>query len=80
MLAELGEPMLSTTLLLPDLELPLNDAGEIRDRLERQVELVIDGGPCGLTPTTVVDLTGSEPRLVRAGAGDLEQVGLVLAE
>jgi tRNA threonylcarbamoyl adenosine modification protein (Sua5/YciO/YrdC/YwlC family) len=80
LLAELGEPMLSTTLLLPDLELPLNDAGEIRDRLERQVELVIDGGPCGLTPTTVVDLTGSEPRLVRAGAGDLEQVGLVLAE
>ncbi len=80
LLEELGEPMLSTTLLLPDLELPLNDAGEIRDRLEHLVELVIDGGPCGLTPTTVVDLTASDPRLVRAGAGDLAQLGLVFEE
>jgi tRNA threonylcarbamoyl adenosine modification protein (Sua5/YciO/YrdC/YwlC family) len=80
LLAELGEPMLSTTLLLPDLEVPLNDAGEIRDRLQRLVELVIDGGPCGLTPTTVVDLTASDPRLVRSGAGDLARLGLVLTE
>jgi tRNA threonylcarbamoyl adenosine modification protein (Sua5/YciO/YrdC/YwlC family) len=80
LLEELGEPMLSTTLLLPDLDLPLNDAGEIRDRLEKLVDLVIDGGPCGLEPTTVVDLTAAEPRLVRAGAGDLAQLGLVLTE
>ena len=80
LLEELGEPMLSTTLLLPDLELALNDAGEIRDRLEHLVDLVIDGGPCGLTPTTVVDLTASEPRLVRAGAGALAPLGLVFEE
>ncbi len=80
LLEELGEPMLSTTLLLPDLDEPLNDANEIRDRLERLVDLVIDGGPCGLTPTTVVDLTASEPRLVRAGAGDLAAIGLALTE
>jgi len=80
LLEELGEPMLSTTLLLPDLELPLNDAGEIRDRLQRLVDLVIDGGACGLTPTTVVDLTASEPVLIRAGAGDLARLGLEAAD
>ena len=80
LLEELGEPMLSTTLLLPDLEQPLNDAGEIRERLEKLVDLIIDGGPCGLEPTTVVDLTTPDPRLVRAGAGDLAQLGLVLEE
>jgi len=76
LLEELGEPMLSTTLLLPDLDEPLNDAGEIRDRLQRVVDLIIDGGACGLTPTTVVDLTSSEPALIRAGAGDLAALGL----
>ena len=80
LLEELGEPMLSTTLLLPDLDEPLNDAGEIRDRLQRVVDLIIDGGACGLTPTTVVDLTTSEPALIRAGAGDLAALGLVSAE
>ena len=80
LLEELGEPMLSTTLLLPDLDEPLNDAGEIRDRLQRVVDLIIDGGACGLTPTTVVDLTSSEPALIRAGAGDLAALGLEGAE
>ena len=75
-----SEPMLSTTLLLPDLDEPLNDAEEIRARLEKQVDLIIDGGACGLTPTTVVDLTTSSPALIRAGAGSLERLGLVLSE
>ncbi|MDB5806905.1 MAG: YciO protein [Betaproteobacteria bacterium] len=76
LLEELGEPMLSTTLLLPDLDDPLNDAEEIRARLEKLVDLIIDGGACGLTPTTVVDLTGPAPALIRAGAGALEPLGL----
>jgi len=80
LLEELGEPMLSTTLLLPDFEEPLNDAEEIRQRLERHVDLIIDGGACGLTPTTVVDLTGPAPALIRAGAGDLERLGLAQAD
>lgn len=80
LLEELGEPMLSTTLLLPDLDEPLNDAQEIRARLEKLVDLVIDGGACGLTPTTVVDLTASTPMLIRAGAGDLAPLGLALTE
>jgi tRNA threonylcarbamoyl adenosine modification protein (Sua5/YciO/YrdC/YwlC family) len=69
LLAELGEPLLSTTLLLPGDDAPLEDAGEIRTRLERDVELVLDGGPCGTAPTTVVDLTGAVPEVLRAGKG-----------
>ena len=80
LLEELGEPMLSTTLLLPDLEDPLNDIDEIRARLESLVDGIIDGGACGLTPTTVVDLTGSSPVLIRAGAGPLGPLGLSLPD
>ena len=69
LLAELGEPLLSTTLILPGDDAPLEDAGEIRTRLERDVELVLDGGPCGTAPTTVVDLTGAAPTVLRAGKG-----------
>lgn len=69
LLAELGEPLLSTTLILPGDDAPLEDAGEIRTRLERDVELVLDGGPCGTAPTTVVDLTGAVPEVLRAGKG-----------
>jgi len=76
LLAELGEPLLSTTLLLPGIEDPLNDAEEIRDLLAKQVDLVIDGGACGLSPTTVVDMTDAVPRVVRAGAGSLSDIGL----
>ena len=76
LLAELGEPLLSTTLLLPDVDEPLNDAEEIRERLEHLVELVIDGGPCGIEPTSVIDMTQGEPEVVRAGAGSLIDIGL----
>ncbi len=76
LLAELDEPLLSTTLILPDLEDPLNDAEEIRERLGRQVDLIIDGGACGLEPTSVIDMTGDAPRVVRAGAGSLSALGL----
>lgn len=76
LLEELGEPLLSTTLLLPDLDDPLNDAEEIRERLEHLVELVIDGGPCGLTPTTVVDMSQGEPEVLRVGAGSVDDLGL----
>jgi tRNA threonylcarbamoyl adenosine modification protein (Sua5/YciO/YrdC/YwlC family) len=69
LLAELGEPLLSTTLILPGDDAPLEDAGEIRTRLERDVELVLDGGPCGTAPTTVVDLTGAVPEVLRVGKG-----------
>ena len=69
LLAALGEPLLSTTLILPGDDAPLEDAGEIRTRLERDVELVLDGGPCGTAPTTVVDLTGAVPEVLRAGKG-----------
>lgn len=70
LLAALDEPLLSATLLLPDDPLPLNDASEIRSRLERRVDLVLDSGSCGVEPTTVVDLTGEVPEVTRIGKGD----------
>ncbi len=70
LLRELGEPLMSTTLILPGEELPLTDPYEIRQLLEHEVDLVIDGGFCGFEPTTVVDLTGDTPRILRRGAGD----------
>lgn len=76
LLEELKEPLLSSTLMLPGDELPLNDAEEIRDRLEHQVELVLDGGPCGLEMTTVIDLTGEVPELTRQGKGSLTPFGI----
>lgn len=76
LLAELGEPLLSSTLLLPGDDLALNDAEEIRERLERRVEAVIDAGPCGIVPTTVVDLTGDAPVILRMGKGAAEPFGV----
>jgi tRNA threonylcarbamoyl adenosine modification protein (Sua5/YciO/YrdC/YwlC family) len=76
LLAELGEPLLSSTLILPDEEAPLNDAEDIRDRLEKQVALIMDAGPCGLEPTTVIDLTGDAPSVRRKGKGSLAPFGL----
>ncbi|MFZ0106544.1 MAG: L-threonylcarbamoyladenylate synthase [Thiobacillus sp.] len=70
LLAELGEPILSSTLLLYGEDVPLTEPWEIRDRLEHLVDLVIDGGACGLTPTTVVDLTTDTPAVLRYGKGD----------
>lgn len=76
LLEELNEPLLSMTLTLPEDDEPLNEAWGIRERLEHQVDLVIDAGACIATPTTVIDLTGSAPELVRSGAGDLKPFGL----
>jgi tRNA threonylcarbamoyl adenosine modification protein (Sua5/YciO/YrdC/YwlC family) len=75
LLEELGEPLLSSTLMLPNDDLPLNDPLEIRDRLEKRVELIIDAGPCGIVPTTVVDLTGDAPVIARVGKGSLAPFG-----
>jgi len=76
LLEELDEPLLSSTLILPGDEFPLNDAEEIRERLEHQVELVMDAGSCGIDMTTVIDLTTDVPALVRPGRGDLEPFGI----
>ena len=76
LLEELNEPMLTSTLMLPGDDLPLNDPEEIRERLEKRIDLVIEAGACGLVMTTVVDLTGPAPALVRAGSGPLEPLGL----
>ncbi len=71
LLEELGEPILSTTLILPGEEQPLNDPDEILDRLGGQIELVIDGGPCSREPTTVIELL-EEPRVLRQGRGPVD--------
>jgi len=68
--------MLSSTLMLPDEEGPLNDAGRIRELLEQQVDAVIDGGPVGADFTTVIDLTGDMPVLLRQGVGDVTPFGI----
>ena len=77
LLQELDSPLLSSTLILPGETLPMNDGVEIRERLEKVLDLVLDGGACGVEPSTVVDLTGPAPRLVRAGVGDIAAFGLV---
>jgi tRNA threonylcarbamoyl adenosine modification protein (Sua5/YciO/YrdC/YwlC family) len=70
LLGELNEPLLSSTLMLPNEAEPLNDAEEIRAKLNHQVDLILDGGACGVVPTTVIDLSADEPILVRQGKGD----------
>jgi tRNA threonylcarbamoyl adenosine modification protein (Sua5/YciO/YrdC/YwlC family) len=70
LLAELGEPLLSTTLFLPGDEEPMTQGWEIKDRLDSAIDAVIDSGDCGVEPTTVVDLSGDEPEILRYGAGD----------
>jgi tRNA threonylcarbamoyl adenosine modification protein (Sua5/YciO/YrdC/YwlC family) len=71
LLEELGEPLMSSTLLLPGDDLPLTDGDQIRERLEQQLDAILDGGHCGIEPTTVVDLAVSPPVVVRAGRGKL---------
>jgi len=71
LLTELGEPVMSSTLLLPGEELPLTDAKEIYDLLEQKVDLVLDGGNCGLVPTSVIDLSAGHAEVVRVGRGDV---------
>ncbi len=76
LLEALGEPILTSTLILPGEDAPMTDAGDIRDRIGKLVELVIDAGGCPGEATSVIDLTGSTPELVRAGRGDLALFGL----
>jgi len=76
LLGELQQPLLGTTLILPGDDEPLTDPDEIRERLEKQVDLIVDGGACSFEPTTVVDLTGDEPELVRRGQGDPAVLGM----
>jgi tRNA threonylcarbamoyl adenosine modification protein (Sua5/YciO/YrdC/YwlC family) len=71
LLTELGEPVMSSTLLLPGEELPRTDAKEIYELLEQKVDLVLDGGNCGLVPTSVIDLSTGHAEVVRVGRGDV---------
>ena len=75
LLAVLGQPLLSTTLILPGDELPLNDADHIVERLDHDIDFIVDGGACGVEPVTIVDLSGREPVLVRRGRGDVAALG-----
>jgi tRNA threonylcarbamoyl adenosine modification protein (Sua5/YciO/YrdC/YwlC family) len=70
LLAELGEPIMTSSLLMPGEEYPMTDPYDMRGPLEHHVDLIIDGGYCGLDPTTVIDLTGDAPELIRQGKGD----------
>ncbi len=76
LLAELGEPILTSTLMLPGDEAPLTEGWEIQDRLDDHLDLILDGGYCGTEPTTVIDLTSLPPQLVRTGRGPIEPFGL----
>jgi tRNA threonylcarbamoyl adenosine modification protein (Sua5/YciO/YrdC/YwlC family) len=78
LLAELGEPLLSSSLILPGDEQPLTDTDEMRERLEHVVDLVIDAGKCGVVPSTVVDLTGPTPLITREGVGCAEVLGVTV--
>ena len=76
LLAELGQPLLATTLIAPGETDPLNDPEEIRERFQKLVAAVVDSGACPMEPTTVIDLSDDEPRLVRQGRGNLSRLGL----
>lgn len=75
LLMELNEPLLSSTLMLPGEAEPLNDGETIRAKLEHQLDLILDGGACGGVPTTVIDLSGDAPTLIRRGKGDTTPFG-----
>ena len=76
LLAAHGEPIMSVSLILPGEKQPMLDPYDIRETLEHDVDLVIDGGYCGVDPTTVIDLSGDEPELIRQGVGDASPFGL----
>ena len=76
LLALFGEPLLAATLIAPGDTEPLNDAADIRERLQKQLQAVIDAGPCAMAPTTVIDLSGDEPVVLRQGRGELAALGL----
>ncbi len=73
MLAELGEPIMSSTLTLPGESMPLTDPLEIEERIGHQIEAIIDAGPAGIEPTTVLDLSGGSVEVIRTGRGDVSQ-------
>jgi tRNA threonylcarbamoyl adenosine modification protein (Sua5/YciO/YrdC/YwlC family) len=75
-LEELGEPVMSTTLILPGDEQPMSEGYEIQDRLDKLIDVIVDGGACGLESTTIVDLVGDEPEVLRVGKGDVGALGL----
>lgn len=77
LLERLGQPLLSTTLILPEQDSALNDPSEIRRALEHQIDAVLDAGACSLEPTTVIDLSGPEPAVLREGGGDPAALGLM---
>ena len=76
LLAELGQPLLATTLIAPGETEPMNDPDAIRDRFQKLLAAVVDAGACPMAPTTVIDLSSGEPELVRRGRGDLTRLGL----
>jgi tRNA threonylcarbamoyl adenosine modification protein (Sua5/YciO/YrdC/YwlC family) len=76
LLAQFGEPLLATTLIAPGEREPMNDPHAIRERFQKSVQAVVDAGACPAEPTTVIDLTGPEPVLVREGRGDPGRLGL----
>ncbi|MBQ1034029.1 L-threonylcarbamoyladenylate synthase [Micromonospora parva] len=73
LLAELAEPLVSSTLVLPGDEEPMTQGWEIKERLDHQLDAVLDAGDCGMEPTTVIDLSGPEPEILRRGAGDVSR-------
>ena len=73
LLAELGEPLVSSTLVLPGEDEPMTQGWEIKERLDHQLDAVLDAGDCGKEPTTVIDLSGPEPEILRRGAGDVSR-------
>ena len=79
LLAVFGQPLLATTLIAPGQTDPMNDPHQIRDHFQKQIQAVVDAGACPMQPTTVLDLTGDEPVLVRSGRGDVSRLGLALA-
>jgi tRNA threonylcarbamoyl adenosine modification protein (Sua5/YciO/YrdC/YwlC family) len=80
LLEQLGQPLLGTTLILPDEDFAQSDAHEIREHLQKRIQAVVDAGICPIQPTTVVDLSGREPVLIRVGQGDPARLGLVVDE
>lgn len=76
LLAELGEPMLSATLQLPGDDAPLSEGQDIRTRLERELDLILAAGHCGVEPSTVIDLSGESPVVTRLGGGAIDVLGL----
>ncbi|MEN9628683.1 MAG: hypothetical protein RJA10_1910 [Pseudomonadota bacterium] len=76
LLLAFGQPLIGTTLIPPGETEPLNDAGEIRERFQKQLQAIVDAGACPMQPTTVIDLSGDEPTLLRQGQGDPAQLGL----